>query len=138
MPLVGTGHYARSLTHIDNLVQGVRLSLSKEAAKGQVYNLADSEPYTTRRVVEAMASALGVRPRYIRLPAFAADVAYGADWLLSTVGAYQQEIHLVSEATWNVGVSIDKARHELGYAPRVAIDEGMRGAVEWCREQGLL
>ncbi len=138
MPLVGGGDYARSLTHIDNLVQGARLALSKAAAGGQVYNIADSEPYTTKRVVDAMARALGVRARYVPLPAVVASVAYDADWLLSTFGIYQRTLHLVGEATWNVGVSIDKARRELGYAPTVAIDEGMRSAVQWCREHGLL
>jgi nucleoside-diphosphate-sugar epimerase len=138
MPLVGGGDYARSLTHIDNLVQGARLALSKAAANGQVYNIADGEPYTTKKVVDAMASALGVRPRYLRLPAFVAGVAYEADWLLSTFGLYEQTLHLVGEATWNVGVSIEKARRELGYEPTVAIDEGMRGAVQWCRERRLL
>jgi nucleoside-diphosphate-sugar epimerase len=138
MPLVGGGRYARSLTYIDNLVAGVRLATYKKAAAGQTYNIADAEPYTTKRVVEAMATALGVVPRYLRLPAFAASVAYEFDWLLSTAGRYQQEVHLVSEATWNVAVSIEKARRELGYAPRVGIDEGMREAVRWCRARGLL
>ncbi len=138
IPLVGSGGYARSLTHIDNLLQGARLALRKSAANGQVYNIADRDAYTTKQVVEAMARALGTRPKYIRLPALAANVAYGADWLLSMLGVYQQAIHLVSEANWNVGVSIDKARRELGYAPQVAIEAGMRGAVDWCRERGLL
>jgi nucleoside-diphosphate-sugar epimerase len=138
MPLVDGGNYTRSLTHIDNLVQAIRLALCMGAARGQVFNIADSEPYTTKGVVEAMARALGVEPRYLRLPAAAADIAYRADWLLSTVGLYQQTVHIVGEANWNVGVSIDKARRALGYAPRVGIDEGMRGAVAWCRERGLL
>jgi nucleoside-diphosphate-sugar epimerase len=138
MPLVGGGHYARSLTHIDNLVQAVRLALSKPAANGQVYNIADREPYTTKGVVEAMARALGVRPRYLPLPAVASRIAYEADWFLSTLGIYQKTIHLVGEATWNVGVSIEKAQRELGYEPRVGIDAGMQGAVDWCRQEGLL
>jgi nucleoside-diphosphate-sugar epimerase len=127
MPLVGGGGYARSLTHIDNLVQGVRLALRVPQAVGQVYNVADRDPYTTKQVVDAMARALGVEPRYIPLPAVAADVAYRVDSLLSTLGRYHQTTHLVGEATWNVGVSIDKARDELGYRPQVGIDEGMRG-----------
>jgi nucleoside-diphosphate-sugar epimerase len=138
MPLVGGGGYARSLTHIDNLVQGVRLALRVPQAAGQIYNVADREPYTTKQVVDAMARALGVEPRYIRLPAVAADVAYRVDGLLSTLGIYHQTTHLVGEANWNVGVSIDKACDEMGYRPQVAIDDGMRGAVEWCRARGLL
>jgi nucleoside-diphosphate-sugar epimerase len=138
MPLVGGGDYARSLTYIDNLVQALRLSLSKKSAAGQVYNIADREPYTTRQVTEAMARALGVEARYVRLPEVAANVAYHMDSLLSTLGMYQQALHLVGEANWNVGVSIDKAHEQLGYAPRFAIDEGMQAAVKWCRDQGML
>ncbi len=103
-----------------------------------VHNIADSEPYTTKEVVDAMARALGVRPRYARLPAFAADVAFEVDWLLLTFGLYHQNVHLVAEATLNVDVSIDDSRRELGYAPTVAIDEGMPAAVNCCRARGLL
>jgi len=138
MPLVGRGAYARSLTHIDNLVQGLRLALTSSRAPGQVYNIADREPYTTKAVVDAMARALGVEARYIPLPPVAAEIAYIADGLLSTVGVYHQTLHLVGEANWNVGVSIEKAADELGYRPRVALEEGMRGAIDWCRERGLL
>jgi nucleoside-diphosphate-sugar epimerase len=138
MPLVGGGGYARSLTHIDNLVLALRLALTKPAGSWQVYNIADREPYTTKQVVDAMASAVGVRPRYVPIPAFAAEIAFRVDTFLSMLDYYQQTLHLAGEATWNVGVSIDKARRELGYEPQVALDEGMRGAVEWCRAQGLL
>jgi nucleoside-diphosphate-sugar epimerase len=138
MPLVGGGGYARSLTYIENLLQGVRLALCKPAAAGQVYNVADREPYTTRRVVDAMAQALGVRARYLPLPGIAASLARRTDNWLSTLGFYQQAIHLVGEANWNVGVSIDKARDELGYTPHVSIDDGMQAAVRWCRDKGQL
>jgi nucleoside-diphosphate-sugar epimerase len=138
MPLVGGGGYARSLLYIDNLIQAARLALVKPSAAGKVYYVADREPYTTRKVVEAMAHALGVEPRFVPLPAFAADIAYHTDNLLSMFGVYHQTVHLVGEANWNVGVSIEKARADLGYDPAVSIDEGMRRAVAWCRERGLL
>jgi nucleoside-diphosphate-sugar epimerase len=138
MPLVGNGDYARSLTHIENLVQGVRLALCRAEAAGQVYNIADSAPYTTRRVVEAMASALGVSARYIRLPAVSASLAYRVDTVLAMLDRYHQTTHLVGEANWNVSVSVEKARADLGYEPTVGLDDGMQGAVRWCREQGLL
>jgi nucleoside-diphosphate-sugar epimerase len=138
MPLVGGGGYSRSLTYIDNLVQAMRLALTKPAGSWQVYNVADREPYTTKQVVDAMATALGVRARYVPLPAIAADVAFGMDKFLSTMGYYQQSLHLGGEATWNVGVSIEKARQELGYEPKVSLDDGMRTAVEWCRAERLL
>ncbi len=36
------------------------------------------------------------------------------------------------------GVSCEKARRMLGYAPRVDLAEGMRRTEAWLREQGLV
>ncbi len=138
MPLVGDGSYARSLTYIDNLVQAVHLAMTVSGIGGRVYYVADGRSYTTREVVEAMATALGVRPRFLGLPAFVARASHLADSLLSMYGVYHQTLHLVGEADWNVGVSIERARADLGYEPSVGIEEGMRAAVGWCRERGLL
>lgn len=138
MPLVGGGDYARSLVYIDNLVQAVTLALTHPAAASQTYYVADAQPYTTRKVVDAMARALGVKPRYLRLPAFAARMAYEVDRVASIYDVYLQEVHLVGEADWNVGVSVDKARTELGYDPKVSLEEGMQRAVDWCRAGRLL
>ena len=49
-----------------------------------------------------------------------------------------QTMHLVGEANWHVGVSIERAQRELGYDPPYDIDQGMADAVAWCRSQGLL
>jgi nucleoside-diphosphate-sugar epimerase len=138
MPLVGGGDYVRSVTHIDHLVEGVRLGLAREAAAGKTYYIADARPYTTRQVVEGMARALGVTPRWIRLPSLAASAAYAIDSQVSRMDRYWQTVHLVGEANWHVGVSIERARRELGFSPRYDIDDGMKSAVEWCKERNLL
>ena len=38
----------------------------------------------------------------------------------------------------NRAFKIDKARRELGYVPRVGLDEGLRRTAEWYRAEGLL
>ncbi len=38
----------------------------------------------------------------------------------------------------NLDYCIDKAKRELGYEPGVEFAEGMQGAVEWCRGEGML
>jgi len=138
MPLVGGGGYARSLTHIDHLVQACRLALAHPRAAGETFFIADAQPSTTRGVVEAMARALGVTPRYLPLPALAARIAYAGDCTLAAAGLYSQPLHLLGEADWHVGVSSAKATQLLGYAPTVSLDDGMARAVAWCRERGLL
>ncbi len=138
MPLIGSGDYRRSVTHIANLVQAVRLAAVRPEAAGQTYYVVDREIHTTRSIVDAMAEALGVRPRYIRLPAFTSTVAYGADRMLESMGRYVAPVHLVGEATWHVAISSAKAERELGYAPTGTLHDGMREAVAWCRSQGQL
>ncbi len=138
MPLVGDGQYARSLTHIDHLVQACHLALTHPRAAGETFYIADAAPSTTRGVVEAMARALGVTPRYLRLPALSAQTAYALDSGLAALGFYSQSLHLLGEADWHVGVSSEKATRLLGYAPTRTLDEGMASAVAWCRARGLL
>jgi nucleoside-diphosphate-sugar epimerase len=138
MPLIGGGGQARSATHIDHLVQATRLALVHTANDGRAYYIADRRVYTTKAIVEAMARALRVTPRWIRLPSFAASLAYVADDQLSRVGLYWQTLHLVGEANWHVGLSIERAERELGYDPPYDLDHGYRASVEWCEQRGLL
>lgn len=138
MPLIGGGDYARSITHVENLVQGCRLALTQTAAARQTYYIADAEVYTTKSIIEAMGLALGAPPRYLRLPGLLAPLACSGDRMLAALGIYWQSLHLVGEADWHVGVSIAKARRELNYQPRHELKQGMQLAIQWCRDQGLL
>jgi nucleoside-diphosphate-sugar epimerase len=138
MPLVGGGNYRRSVTHVENLVQAVRLAIVTPQASGQTYYVVDDEISTTRAIVDAMADALGVPARFIRLPALIGSVAYGADRLLEAAGLYSGPVHLLGESNWHVAISSAKAKRELGYAPARSLREGMREAVAWCREHGKL
>jgi len=138
MPLVGDGEFARSLSHIDNLVQGCRLALAHPHAPGEVYYITDRPVYTTRQIVEAMAQALESPLRLLRLPRGVGPVAHAVDQALAAAGIYWQTLHLVGESDWHVGVSCEKARRELGYRPAVELQAGMQQAVEWCFARGLL
>jgi nucleoside-diphosphate-sugar epimerase len=138
LPLVGDGEFERCMIYIDNLVQAVLLAADRTQAGGNTYFIVDDEIYTTRMIFEAMADALGVTPRFVRLPAATGTIAYAADRMLSSVGIYVQPLHLLGESNWNQAASCEKAVRELGYAPRVRLREGMQRAVEWCARRGLL
>jgi nucleoside-diphosphate-sugar epimerase len=138
MPLVGDGRFRRSVTYIDNLVQATRLALVRPQAAGQTYYIVDQEVYTTLSIVEAMAEALGVKPRFLRLPRLVGPVAYELDRLVSAAGWYSAPLHLVGESHWHVAISSAKAMRELGYRPAGTLQDGMNRAIAWCRERGKL
>ena len=138
LPLLGGGNYARSLSYVDDLADGIILALTHPNAPGEIFNLCDAQAYTTRQVCEAMAAALGVAPKFLPLPGFSASVAYGIDSALAACGIYSMNFHLLGEANWNVGCSSAKAREKLGFAPKVDVMEGYRRAVAWARERKLM
>lgn len=137
-PVFGHGEYLRSLTHIDNLVQGVHLALHKEEANGNTYYIADEVIPTLNQIIDTMANALGCRVRRVHLPAFLASWALILDEMITAFGGYWMLPHIVGESTKHIACSIEKAKKELGYAPKMTYREGYPQAIRWCYEKGLL
>jgi len=136
-PVVGKGDNLRSMSYVDNTVQGLLLARSVAKAAGQTYWITDRRPYSFIEILETVGKLLGVsiRPRY--LPSFMGDFARLADSLVQMTGLYNQEIHVLGELGESIAVSIDKAKKELGYSPEIDLEEGMRRSIEWCRSMGV-
>jgi nucleoside-diphosphate-sugar epimerase len=135
--VIGRGDNLRSMSYIDNTVQGLLLLDQVEKAAGNTYWITDRRPYSFIEIIETVAKILGasVRPRY--LPTLGSDVARFVDSLLQMGGLYQQEIHVAGELAASIAVSIEAARRDLGYDPEVELEEGMRRSIAWCRENGV-
>jgi len=142
-PLLGDGLNQRSMVYIDNLCQGLALAARHPAAAGQTYWIADAEPYPMQTILDTIESVLeqdfrmDVAHKRMRLPGFVAEVAYYVDAAIQSAGLYHQKIHVLSEMNKNIACSIDKARRELGYEPKIALREGMRRSIQWCLDQGM-
>jgi nucleoside-diphosphate-sugar epimerase len=136
-PIVGKGDNLRSMSYVDNTIQGLLLARDVQKAAGGTYWITDSRPYSFIEILETVGKLLGVsiRPRY--LPGATGDFARLADSLLQMTGLYNQEIHVLGELGESIAVTIDKARRELGYDPQIALEEGMRRSLEWVRAQGV-
>ncbi|MHB1416858.1 MAG: NAD-dependent epimerase/dehydratase family protein [Chloroflexota bacterium] len=138
-PLVfGDGHNLRSMSYVHNVVDGLLLAESQEAAVGQTYWIADERPYTTLEYLKTIASTLGVEVRPLKLPAIMANACELVDLTLAKAGLYSMEFHVVGESPKNIACSVAKAQRELGYKPAVALPQGVERAVAWCRQQGQL
>jgi len=131
------------MTYIDNLCQALLLCERNPAANGQTYWVSDRRPYSNERDRRHRGAADGERvwaesgPQTVRLPSVAGQVAGLADGLIQKLGLYQQKIHVLSEMNKNIACSVEKAQRELGYAPTVDLEEGMRRSLAWCRAQSI-
>lgn len=141
-PVLGNGEQRRSMAYVDNICQGLLRAAATPAANGRTYWIADERPYSINEIVatveEVLEEELGVaRPKKrLKLPGLVGDVATAVDASLQAVGFYHQKIHVLGEMNKTIACSIDRARSELGYEPRIALREGMRRSVRWCIDNG--
>jgi nucleoside-diphosphate-sugar epimerase len=141
-PIVGDGNNRRSMAYVDNICQGALLCERVDAAKGQVYWIADRRAYSMNEILDTVEGVMekdfGVKCAHkrMRLPGLASKVAWLVDWMLQSVGIYQQKIHVLSEMNKTIACSIAKAERELGYDPKVDLEVGMRRSIQWMKDQG--
>jgi len=141
-PIVGPGDNRRSMAYVDNICQGLLLCERVEQARGQVYWIADRRPYPMTEIIDTIERVLerdfqvNVAHKRMRLPGFASGVAWLVDKMLQSLGLYHQKIHVLSEMNKTIACSIAKAERELGYDPKVDLEEGMRRSIRWMLDHG--
>ncbi len=137
-PFLGTGDIFYHLTYVDDLVEGFRLCGETAGAAGRTYILAGGEVRTLTQVVEAIARAAGVPPPRVRLPAWPFWIAGALCELACAPFGLEPPLYRrrVDFFTKSRAFDIGRARRELGYAPRVGLDEGLGRTLAWYRQQG--
>ncbi|MER8511203.1 NAD(P)-dependent oxidoreductase [Mesorhizobium sp. M0894] len=141
-PIVGSGRNRRSMGYTDNLAQGIILAAGHKNAANEIFWLADETSYTLNEIIETVGKVLHedfgmkTKPNKVRLPSFVAEIATKVDATLQYAGIYQQKIHILSEMNKTIACDITKARQLLGYAPKIALREGMRLSADWCLKNG--
>jgi dihydroflavonol-4-reductase len=125
--------------HVDDLVRGL-LAAADRARSGEVYIVGGAAPVTKRELAHAIADALGVRRTSLSVPRPLAAAAAALLEALGRVCGFEPMLtrSRVMMMADNFGYSIDKARRELGYEPRVALREGIAETINSYRESGLL
>ena len=106
--IFGTGEQSRDFTYVDDIVQALLLAAESPNAPGKVFNCGTGRRVSLNEVWETMQRIEGVD-----LPA-----NYGPE----RAGDVQH-----SEA------DISRARAELGFEPKVLLEEGLRRTLAWIR-----
>lgn len=126
-----------SPTYIDNLVDGILLTLQQPAARGQIFTLTDGVGVTCWDYFSRLADLVGGSLYSLPTP-LARSLALSVGAATRTLGGDSELGHasigmLLRRGTY----SIDKARTMLGYEPAVDLDEGMRRVAAWLDSEGL-
>lgn len=127
-----------NLVHVDDVATGFLLARDRGDI-GERYILG-GEDMSLKRILAEIARLVGRPAPRVRLPHLATlPVAIAAElWCRLTGGTEPlATVDGVRMATKHMYFSSAKACRELGYAPRPAV-EGLRDAIEWFRERGLL
>jgi nucleoside-diphosphate-sugar epimerase len=137
---IGDNRRAMNCIGVGNLVDAALLAMEKPEAIGQVYNLTDGEAVSKRRFIEAVADGVGVpKPFWLGVPLWTSRfTAWWMEGLWRGIGAKSPPPLTQGRLKFlglNLDFSIEKAKRELGYQPRVSFDEGMRAKTEWYKRQ---
>jgi nucleoside-diphosphate-sugar epimerase len=135
--MLGRGSNYYHVTYIDDLCEGFRLCAETPQAAGRTYILGGRDVPTLRELVDVTASVAGVAPPSLVLPVTPVWLA-GA--LCEAVCApfgispplYRRRVDFFRKSR---AFDTSRARHELGFDPKVGLREGIGRTLEWYREQ---
>jgi UDP-glucose 4-epimerase len=111
LPIFGDGTQTRTLTHVDDIADGVVAAMAAPAGLHEDFNISASDEMTVAEIARVIWEACGRDPEAFaleHLPSFEVDVV----------------------RRWP---SVDKAQRLLGWQSRIGVREGVAQTVDWLR-----
>ena len=137
--IIGRGDNALPFCYVTDVVQGFLSAAYHEKAPGNIYNISNDRPLTQQEIFYAIADdAGGKRPtRHLPyLPIYYGSIVAEKVALVTRTRPLVTRLGVMMFGTDNRH-SVEKARSELGYEPKVDIREGIRRAAVWFNAGGM-
>jgi len=139
-PMFGKGKTFYHPLYIDNLIDALLLSMEEGKGDGQAYLIADEEYLEIRDLVKKVGQAMGIDVKinyYPIIPLIIAGHIFEkvCKPFRLTPPIFPRRVDWYRQ---NRAFNISKAKRELGYQPRVGIEEGLRLTAEWYKKEGYL
>ena len=113
LQIFGSGDQTRTLTHVDDIADGIVTAMTHPAGENEDFNVSASEELTVAEIARVVWRACGEHLDAFELehlPSFEVDV----------------------QRRWP---SVEKAREVLGWEARIGVEQGIAQTVEWMRGQ---
>lgn len=105
VPMFGDGTTSRDYTFVEDIVDGIQLSMSRTEGF-EIYNLGNSSPASLKHMIDAIGATVGCTPHIQELPEQPGDVTLTC-------------------------ADIRKAELNLGYRPTTSLDQGLSIYHRW-------
>jgi UDP-glucose 4-epimerase len=112
LEIFGSGEQTRTLTHVDDIADGVVTAMASPAGENEDFNISASEERSVAEIAALIWEACGEDPSQLRLkhlPSFEVDV----------------------QRRWP---DVTKARERLGWEAQIDLRDGLAATVVWLRE----
>lgn len=138
--MFGDGETHYHPVYIDNLVDLFILAAERDRASGRTYIGGDEHYYSLNEIVRMVGAAIDVDVDIVHLP-------FRPLWLASAAVEFACKPLGIEpplfrrRADWfrqERAFRVDRAKKELGYAPDVGLQEGLRRTGRWYRDHGYL
>ena len=139
-PMFGRGQTFYHPVYIDNLVDAFVLSMDTNRGQGETYIIGDEEYLPIKELVIKTGTAMGIDVKIVHLPLFPLIVAGHVCEKACKPFKVPPPI-FPRRVDWYRQVrafKIDKAKKDLGYYPKIGIDEGLKRTSEWYTQMRYL
>jgi nucleoside-diphosphate-sugar epimerase len=113
LPIFGDGTQTRTITHTDDIADGIVCATFHPDAEGEAFNISAADEMTVKDIAAVIWEQCGKDPaalQFEHLPTFAVDVV----------------------RRWP---SVEKAKHVLGWEAQIGVEQGIADTVAWLREE---
>jgi UDP-glucose 4-epimerase len=116
LEIFGSGEQTRTLTHVDDIADGIVTAMEHRAGENEDFNISASDERTVAEIAELIWAACGRDP---------------ADFELKHLPSFEVDV----QRRWP---SVEKAKRQLGWEARIDLREGLSATVDWLRERDLV
>jgi nucleoside-diphosphate-sugar epimerase len=139
-PMFGSGRTTYHPLYVENLVDAFMLCMEPGRGDGRAYLIADEHYYSIEEIVLAVGRALEIPVKIQHFPITPLVVAgHVVEKLCRPFGIAPPIFpRRVDWYRQNRAFDITRARRELGFVPRVGLDEGLRRTAAWYIDNGYI
>jgi len=115
LEIFGSGDQTRTLTHVDDIAEGIVAAMASPAAEGEDFNISAADELTVAQIARIVWDACGCPPEDFELehlPSFEVDV----------------------QRRWP---AVEKAQRLIGWEAQIDVGDGVQKTAEWLSEQIL-